>query len=81
MGAIFLGSQLSLVGQVLPTATSRGALSPELSRFLQLSPEQGAAINRLAAAWNSELQAKTQRADQIRRTTGGRADEAILAPS
>ena len=77
--ALFLGCGLSLPGQVLPTAASRGALPAELSRFLQLSPEQASGINRLAAAWKAELQAKTQQAEQIRRTTGGRAGAAAAA--
>jgi len=47
----------SLSGQ-----TFGGGVSSELIRFLQLTPEQGTAINRLAASWRSELQSLEQRA-------------------
>jgi hypothetical protein len=78
LGALFLCCGSTLVGQAIPAANSRGAVSPELMRFLQLSAEQASGINRLAAAWNAELQVKAQRADQARGTTG-RATEAAAA--
>jgi hypothetical protein len=70
--AISLCSALPLAAQ-LPATFGRGGISPELMRFLQLSPEQASAIDRLAAAWNADLQAKTRRAGQIPRSAGGQA--------
>src|SRR5438874_1541493 len=59
-------SCLPLAGQV-PSGRPRGVVSPELLRFLQLTPEQGASINRLSADWNTSLQGYTARANEIRR--------------
>jgi hypothetical protein len=53
-----------------------GSFSPELMRFLQLTPEQATAIGRLDASWKQELQALEQRAGQLRGNLAGRGGEA-----
>ena len=60
---------LSSAGQVLP-GRPRGVVPPELLRFLQLTPEQAVSINRLAADWNTTLQAQTVKANEIRSAGG-----------
>ena len=53
---------LSIFCCSLSAQTFGGGVSAELIRFLQLTPEQGTAINRLAASWKTELQTFEQRA-------------------